>query len=188
MKEVIYEAVTEALAGLGLSDIDFTIDHPADLDHGDYACNVALVAAKVAGLAPRVLAEQLLEKINGEIEYISKIEIAGPGFLNFYLHRDFLAKETVRVLAAGEHWGKNDSWAGKKVIVEYTDPNPFKEFHIGHLFTNAVGESIARLFMMNGTDTKRVNYQGDVGLHVANAIYGMLELGLKADQELTPKA
>ncbi|MEZ4195010.1 MAG: arginine--tRNA ligase [Candidatus Paceibacterota bacterium] len=64
------------------------------------------------------------------------------------------------------------------MLVEYTDPNPFKEFHIGHLFTNAVGESIARLFMMQGADTKRINYQGDVGLHVAHAVWGMQKLGI----------
>src|SRR5690606_38557015 len=68
-----------------------------------------------------------------------------------------------------------------------TDPNPFKEFHIGHLFTNAVGESIARLFMAAGADVRRVNYQGDVGLHVACAIYGMQQLGMNADDEFDAK-
>lgn len=71
--------------------------------------------------------------------------------------------------------------------MEYTDPNPFKEFHIGHLFTNAVGESIARLFMMNGADTKRVNYQGDVGLHVAHALWGMRQLQLTPEGNFTAK-
>ena len=84
-------------------------------------------------------------------------------------------------------WGRNDSWTGKKVLVEYTDPNPFKEFHIGHLFTNAVGESIARLFIMNGADTKRVNYQGDVGLHVAHAVWGMQKLNITLDTNFTAK-
>ncbi|OGG85630.1 arginine--tRNA ligase, partial [Candidatus Kaiserbacteria bacterium RIFOXYB1_FULL_46_14] len=96
-------------------------------------------------------------------------------------------QEVARAVSLGDSWGNNDHWQGKTVLVEYTDPNPFKEFHIGHLFTNAVGESIARLFMAQGADVKRVNYQGDVGLHVACAIYGMKQLGLTADTDFTSK-
>jgi arginyl-tRNA synthetase len=101
--------------------------------------------------------------------------VAGPGFLNFSLNRAYFKTTLEGAIAAGDEWGRNDSWSDKKVIVEYTDPNPFKEFHIGHLFTNAVGESIARLFIMNGADTKRVNYQGDVGMHVAMAVWGLMD-------------
>ena len=179
MEAVIRAAITDALTELGLPEAIFTIEHPKILDHGDYACNVAMVLGKQVGQAPRAIAEQLLAKLASQIEYVERMEIAGPGFLNFYLSRDFFSAEAVRVLQLGDTWGENDSWADKKVVVEYTDPNPFKEFHIGHLFTNAVGESIARLFMMNGADVKRVCYQGDVGLHVAHAIYGMLQLGIE---------
>ena len=82
--------------------------------------------------------------------------MAGPGFINFHLSRDFFAQEAARAVSLGDSWGNNDHWQGKTVLVEYTDPG-FKEFHIGHLFTNAVGESIARLFMAQGADVKRVN-------------------------------
>ncbi len=187
MKDVIFTAITEALTELLIHDADFVIEHPVDLNHGDYTCNVALAVAKGIGKSPRDVAEQLLKALNGQIEYVERIEIAGPGFLNFYLHRDWFTKEVARALEQGEAWGRNDNWTGKKVVVEYTDPNPFKEFHIGHVFTNSVGESVARLFMMAGADTKRVNYQGDVGLHVANAIYGIKELGLTVETGLTAK-
>lgn len=187
MQEVIRTAVNEAIAALGLPLADFAVEHPAELAHGDYAANVALVLAKAAGQNPRQLAESLAAKLDGEIEYVEKIEVAGPGFLNFFLARDFFAAEAARALSEGERWGHNDSLSGQTVLVEYTDPNPFKEFHIGHLFTNAVGESIARLFMAQGADVRRVNYQGDVGLHVACAIYGMKELGLSADSEFTAR-
>ena len=187
MEEVIRTAVAAVLAELGIPATDFVIEHPGDLSHGDFACNVAMVAAKSLGESPRVTAEQIVEKLNGQIEYIDRIEIAGPGFINFYLVREFFTAETKRIVTAGPSWGNNDSWEGKKVVVEYTDPNPFKEFHIGHLFTNAVGESIARLFMMAGADVKRVCYQGDVGLHVAHAIWGMQKLGLSADSTMTAK-
>jgi arginyl-tRNA synthetase len=133
------------------------------------------------------LAEKIAAKLEGQIEYVDKIEVAGPGFINLYLSRDFFIREVARVLDEGEGWGHNDHWQGKTVLVEYTDPNPFKEFHIGHLFTNAVGESIARLFIAQGADVKKVNYQGDVGLHVACALYGMKELGITVDNTFTAK-
>ena len=187
MKTVIREAINDTLNTLGLPDGKFVVEHPVDTNHGDYSCNVAMVIAKEVGKAPRVIAEQLLVALEGKIEYVDRIEIAGPGFINFYLARDFFAGEVARINSLGEEWGKNESWSGKKVLVEYTDPNPFKEFHVGHLFTNAVGESIARLFMMNGADTKRVNYQGDVGLHVAHAVWGMKKLGIKADADFSAR-
>lgn len=188
MEDVITQAITDALTELGVTEsLEFVVEHPAELAHGDYACNVALVAAKPLGQAPRAIAEQLAAALAEHIEYVERIEVAGPGFLNFYLTRDFFTAELQRVLEDSDNWGKNDSWSGKKVLVEYTDPNPFKEFHIGHLFTNAVGESIARLFMMNGAAVKRVCYQGDVGLHVAHAIWGMQQQGITPDMELTAK-
>ena len=187
MEDVIRTAVMDALATLGILEVDFSVEHPGELAHGDYACNVALVAAKVAGIAPRTLAEQIVAVLADQIEYVEKIEIAGPGFINFYFARDFYTAELLRAHALGAEWGKNDSEAGQKIMVEYTDPNPFKEFHIGHLFTNTVGESIARLGLMQGADIKRVNYQGDVGLHVACAVYGMQQLGLTTESVLTTK-
>lgn len=187
MEAVIRKQVNKALEEIGLKEVDFVVEHPAELSHGDYACNVALVVAGQAGQAPRAVAEQLLAALAGKLDQVAKIEVAGPGFLNFYLKRDFFAEKITHIEEQGENWGKSDIWAGKKVVVEYTDPNPFKEFHIGHLFTNAVGESIARLFMMNGADTKRVNYQGDVGMHVANAVWGMKQLGITPESGCTAK-
>lgn len=186
MKEVIREAINDVLKELGLSGADFSVEHPTELSHGDYATNVAMAVAKSAGQNPRELADKIVEKLEGQIEYVEKIDVAGPGFINFHLSRDFFVTEVGRVIKEGDKWGHSDNWKDKVVLVEYTDPNPFKEFHIGHLFTNAVGESIARLFMAQGADVRRVNYQGDVGLHVACAIYGMMKLGLSSNDEFTP--
>ncbi len=185
MEEVIRAAVNDILDSLSLEGVDFTIEHPGEIAHGDYACNVALVAAKSVGLVPRVLAEKIVTALQDQIEYVERVEIAAPGFINFYFARDFYTAEILRAQSLGEPWGKNDTEAGQKIVVEYTDPNPFKEFHVGHLFTNTVGESIARLGMMQGADIKRVNYQGDVGLHVAHAIYGMQQLGLTIDSNFS---
>lgn len=169
MISILEQHIKEALG----TDISFSIEHPGELAHGDYASNVAMVAAKELGKNPREVAEELVSKL--DIPGVDRIEIAGPGFINFYLNRVFFVKE---VSAIDESFGEGDTWDGKKVVVEYTDPNPFKEFHVGHVFTNAVGESIARLFEMEGADVVRANYQGDVGMHIAHAVWGMQKLGI----------
>ncbi|MBI2113067.1 MAG: arginine--tRNA ligase, partial [Candidatus Wildermuthbacteria bacterium] len=111
--------------------------------------------------------------------------------INFFLSKEYFLTELEKIARQEDSYGRGSDWKGKKVIVEFTDPNPFKEFHIGHLYSNAVGESIARLFEWSGAKVKRANYQGDVGLHVAKAILGMKLLSEempKAKDELFKKA
>ena len=80
-----------------------------------------------------------------------------------------------KAIEAGENFGANESLKGQKIMIEYTDPNPFKEFHIGHLMSNAIGESLSKIIEFHGAEVKRACYQGDVGLHVAKAIYGAMK-------------
>ena len=185
MRRAIQNAIQEVCAQIGISEADFVVEHPADLTHGDYATNVAMVCAKQLGKNPREIAQNLAEALDGKIPQVTSITIAGPGFINFHLDRNFFSEKIAEAITHPDVWGVNDSLKGKRVVVEYTDPNPFKEFHIGHLFTNTVGESIARLFMMSSAEVKRVNYQGDVGLHVAHASWGMGQLGITSDTDFT---
>jgi arginyl-tRNA synthetase len=187
MEQEIRQAIQKVISELNIESVDFAVEHPADLTHGDYATNVAMALSKTLGKNPREIAEQFRASLSKLLPQVAAIEIAGPGFINFRLHRSFFTQALARIRTEGDAWGTNDSWSGKTVFVEYTDPNPFKEFHIGHLFTNTVGESIARLFMMHGATTKRLNYQGDVGLHVAHAIWGMRELGIVHDSAFTAR-
>lgn len=187
MEKAIRHALEEALNKLGIPIVDFVVEHPAELSHGDYATNVAMVCAKEAGKNPREIAENFTKELDGKIPHVASIEIAGPGFINFQLNRNFFSEKIAEINTQGDAWGRNDSWKGKRVLVEYTDPNPFKEFHIGHLFTNSVGESIARIFIMNGADVKCINYQGDVGLHVAHGLWGMKELGMSVESGFTAR-
>jgi arginyl-tRNA synthetase len=151
------------------------LEHPADPTHGDYASNIALVLAKEAGKAPRELAEAIVAKAES-VPDIAELSVAGPGFINVRLSRTHL-RDTVRTaLAEGERWGSNNSEKGKKILVEHTQPNPFKPFHIGHLMSNTIGESIARLYEFAGAEVRRANYQGDVGLHVAKTLWGLVKL------------
>ncbi|OGC88024.1 arginine--tRNA ligase [Candidatus Adlerbacteria bacterium RIFOXYC1_FULL_48_26] len=164
----IEKAIQAALAELGAEDVSFVVERPSDMSHGDYATNAALVAAKSLKANPREIAQSLTEKLP-TIEGVKNIEVAGAGFINFSLSPEVLTDIVGE--ATEEGWGKNSLYLGQHVLVEYTDPNPFKEFHIGHLMSNAIGESIARLFEAGGADVKRANYQGDVGVHVAKAIW-----------------
>ncbi|HMO78359.1 MAG TPA: arginine--tRNA ligase [Candidatus Paceibacterota bacterium] len=184
MKEVIKAALQAVLTKLGLPEANFTIEHPADLSHGDYACNVAMVLGKQVGQAPRTVAEQIQEALQGQIEYVAKIEIAGPGFLNFYLSRDFFAAEIARANDLEGEWGSNHSLAEETVLVEYTSPNLFKPLHIGNLVGNIIGESLTRLFECGGADVKRLNYPSDIGPVVAKAVWGLRQTGGSANDIL----
>lgn len=181
-KETIERAIVEALKEVGADGVNFTVERPTSLEHGDYATNAALVAGKLLKKNPQEVAQQIVEKLSaqsgsasgGKIEGVEKIKIAGAGFINFFLSRDAVTQE-VAAAAHDKEWGKNDLYTGKKVMVEYTDPNPFKEFHIGHLMSNAIGESIARLLENSQATVVRANYQGDIGPHVAKAMWGKLQ-------------
>lgn len=175
VKKAIQEALSEALqkCGVATEPHDVPLEFPAELSHGDYASGVALKEAKAAGMNPRALAEKVVADI-GAIEGVSKIEIAGPGFINFHLSPQAVA-DSLKTASTADMWGANSDLAGKKIMVEYTDPNPFKEFHIGHLMSNAIGESISRLLQFSGAEIKRANYQGDVGPHVAKAMWGKMQ-------------
>ncbi|MCB9806004.1 arginine--tRNA ligase [Candidatus Nomurabacteria bacterium] len=191
MKEEIKKLIKNALKNLNLSQIEFTIEHPTDFSHGDYAVNVAIVGAKEAGKNPQELASDIKAELENNLpETIEKVEIAGPGFLNFFLSKKFFENALKRVVNEENEYGKNTRLKDQKIIFEYTDLNPFKSFHIGHLMPNAIGEALARLAEANGAEVKRANYQGDIGLHVAKAIWGMkqnLSALPKDDDSLTEK-
>lgn len=173
MQEKLIRAITDVtFSYFGGGNVAFSVERPADLSHGDYSANVAFSTAKLAGKRPSELAEIFAEKLRvANIEDVASISVAGPGFINFTLAPEFFAKEIRKVLEEKENYGKGITEKGKKVIVEYTDPNPFKELHIGHVMSNVIGESIARLISFAGAEVKRASYHGDVGLHVAKAIW-----------------
>ncbi|MFA6301009.1 MAG: arginine--tRNA ligase [Candidatus Paceibacterota bacterium] len=175
MKEKIKNLIRDALGKLTMEEVDFIIEHPDDLANGDFSSNVAMVCAKNVKINPKELAEKIKVEIEKNLpEEIVKVE-AISGFLNFYLSRNYFVKSVEEILNKAGNFGKNDLLEGKRIMVEYTDPNPFKPIHIGHLMTYAIGESIVRILENSGAKVSRANYQGDVGLHVAKAIYGLLQ-------------
>lgn len=177
MQEAIKNWITDTLE----TQSDFAVEYPADFAHGDYAVNIAMVEAKLVGKNPKELAEvyktKLEEKILPDIE---KIEIAGPGFINIFLKKEFFGKTVNDILKNGEAYGRNKS-LNKKISYEYTNTNVLKPMHIGHLMGNVIGESLSRIAEWNGAEVVRNTYQGDVGLHIAKTIWGIQNLGGKKE-------
>lgn len=170
---------------------DVSLEYPGDVSHGDFATNIALVYAKQYGKNPRELAGEFVEKLNSaKLPEIASIEIAGPGFINFRLTAEVFGNVVEKIVAVGKTFGNHTRLSGQKVIIDYTQPNPFKEFHIGHLMNNIIGESVSRLFEAHGTEVIRTTYHGDVGLHVAMAIWGLqsMEVGTEMDAHMLGKA
>ena len=177
MENKIKKLIKDALQNLDIEVSEIILAHPEDLKNGDYSTNVSLAIARNVNQNPVELAEKIVEEMTrlNVDPSVEKFEVAGPGFINFHLSREFFTKSIEEILNQGYEVGKNDFLLGKKIMVEYTDPNPFKPVHIGHLMTNAIGESIARIVEYSGAEVARANYQGDVGLHVAKAIYGLMK-------------
>lgn len=185
LKEQIHNLITKALIELGYPEETVVLNHP-ESDFGDYSTNVALILARKLAGNPKEVAEEIKKKI---IEFgdkiIKNIEVAGPGFINFYLAEEVFVDLLNQILIESQTFGQTKKVSGKKIMLEYTDTNPFKEFHIGHLMSNTVGESLSRLFEINGAEVKRACYQGDVGLHVAKALWGMYKLESDLPKEET---
>ncbi len=148
----------------------FGVDHAVvltrpDAQFGDYATNIALQLAKPLGQNPRMIAEQLVEKLAETGEYES-VEVAGPGFINIRL------KPAALLALKKAEPAKPRS--GQTIVIETNNPNPFKAMHIGHAFNAVLGDTIANLLAVSGANVRRVSYHGDVGLHVGKSMYSLL--------------
>jgi arginyl-tRNA synthetase len=180
MEEKIRGAVAKALEAAGAPEsVAFTVERPGDPTHGDYATNAALVAGKAMREKPKELALTLVASLKKALgDSAARIEIAGPGFINITLSAGEVVATIAEAAAKGEEWGRGTVESGKRVMVEYTQPNPFKEMHIGHLMGNTIGEAVARLIQNESAEVAHANYQGDVGPHVAKAIWGLTQAGI----------
>ena len=174
MKTVIEKILKEALSS---EYIPGTVEVQPRADFGHYTTPIAMRLAKEAEMPPRVVAENVKDRLEGAAPagLFEKVEVAGSGFVNIWLSEDAIRKEFGQV-AEDRDFGSVAALKGKKILIEYTDPNPFKQFHIGHLMTNVIGEALARIHEAAGAEVLRVNYQGDIGLHVASSIWGILQM------------
>ncbi len=176
---VIYEALVDLCKKQGLI-ASFSLDQPDLAEHGDYATNIAFTLSKSLGKSPKETADTIAIELAASLEdTIEKIEVAGPGFINFFLKDDVRTDEAEAVAVSDI---VNEKGKGS-VLVEYTDPNCFKVFHIGHLMANTIGEAIARLYEASGYDVLRVCYPSDIGLNVAKGVWGVMQLASEKPDE-----
>ena len=167
MKQELEQAVAAAVKDLYGIELAVDLARP-DEQFGDYATNAALQLSKQVGKNPREIAGQLTARLKDSLgTKLAAADVAGPGFINLKLTDSELADALK--LDAGK------PLAGKKILVEYSDPNPFKPLHAGHLYTTLVGDTIARLVENAGAETTRLNFGGDVGLHVGRSMWAIIE-------------
>jgi arginyl-tRNA synthetase len=141
------------------------VEPPRDPSHGDMAANAAMVLAKDAGQKPRELAEKIAEKLRAD-DLIAKVDVAGPGFINFTLHPRAWAEELRVVLAAGSDYGRSEMGQGEKVNVEYVSANPTGPMHVGHGRGAVFGDALANLLAFAGYAVTREYYINDAGAQV----------------------
>lgn len=163
------------------------IENTRDKAHGDLATNLAMMLAKPAGKKPRDLADLLVAALP-ENTLVEKVEIAGPGFINFFLSQESTASLVKAVLEAGDAYGRNNSGEGKKVQVEFVSANPTGPLHIGHGRGAAVGDCICRLLEANGWNVTREFYYNDAGAQINNLALSVQARckGLTPDDESWP--
>ncbi|TKD60817.1 arginine--tRNA ligase [Cobetia marina] len=174
MKETIIELLGQALDSLkadGTLPADASpqikVDPTKDKTHGDYASNLAMMTSKAAGMKPRELAEKLVAALPTS-GAVSKVEIAGPGFLNFFAETGAVADIVRRVFSEGDRFGHSDVGAGEKVQVEFVSANPTGPLHVGHGRGAAVGDVLCRLLAATGHDVTREFYYNDAGAQINN--------------------
>jgi arginyl-tRNA synthetase len=172
--EQLRKSIQNTLSELNLPEVSFSLEHPKELSHGDYMTNVALIAGKQDGKNPVELAEGIVGLLDKHsIEGVEKIEVAGPGFINFTMSREVFIPWLIT--AQDKEWGNTEVYKGKKILVEHSSPNLFKPFHIGHLMNNTIGEALYRLAKSSGAETNTMSFPSDISLGVAKAIYILLE-------------
>ncbi len=176
MEHVVRELVQGALKECFGMEAAFAVERPGELSHGDYATNVALAVSKQLGKNPKEVAEAIVACIDTKKPAtIASVSIAGPGFINFTVSREFFNTELKTMLEKREQWGKSVLYSGKHILVEHSSPNLFKAFHIGHVMNNAIGESIKRLATFSGATVKTISFPSDISLGVAKAVFVLLE-------------
>lgn len=166
LKDIITKAINTAIQSGELPEAEipeFIIERPSNKANGDYSSNAAMAGARAFKKAPRAIAESILSHIDLSNTLFSSAEIAGPGFLNFFLSQNYYSEILKDVIACGNAYGKSDYGEGKKVIVEFVSANPTGPMHIGNARGGAIGDCLASVLDWAGYDVSREFYVNDAG-------------------------
>jgi arginyl-tRNA synthetase len=159
-------ALAQAASRLGAANVDVALERPRDPTHGDLATNLALALAKMLGEKPRAIAERLVANLELPSGLIQKTEIAGPGFINFFLAGEQVVGVLPAIIAAGKNYGRSDAGKRQKVNVEFVSANPTGPLHVGHGRGAALGDGIASLLEWTGWAVTREFYVNDAGTQI----------------------
>jgi arginyl-tRNA synthetase len=166
--------ISQALRALyGDVTVDIRLTRP-DPQFGDYSTNVAMQLAGSLDKNPREIAEELAIQLRTHKEF-KEVTVAGPGFINVWLADSTLSADLEHIIDQGSSYGQSDAYKDKVVVTEYSDPNPFKVLHAGHLYTSIIGDAISNLIEYAGGTVHRVNFGGDVGMHVAKTMWAIIK-------------
>jgi arginyl-tRNA synthetase len=168
MRSALTAALRQVVVDLGIDPPDeIHLEQPARREHGDFSSNIALTSAKQAGRPPRELAQEIVDRLSAAPPpHVLAVELAGPGFVNFRLDDEWLLELVPAVLAAGADYGRNDSGAGRRVMVEFVSSNPTGPVHAGHARGAVFGDSLARLLSFTGHEVEREFYINDRGVQM----------------------
>ncbi|WP_088007635.1 arginine--tRNA ligase [Indiicoccus explosivorum] len=166
IKEAIGEAVQKA--GLSTEPVEVHLEAPKNKENGDYATNIAMQLTRTAKKPPRAIADAILENVDREAANIETIDVAGPGFINITVKKDYLQDAIRAVLDQQAEYGRTDSGAGEKVQVEFVSANPTGDLHLGHARGAAVGDSLCNVLDLAGYDVSREYYINDAGNQINN--------------------
>lgn len=147
---------------------DIVLETPKEKSHGDFATNIAMQLARIAKKAPRAIAEDIVEHLDVTKASVEKIDIAGPGFINFFMKDDFLEDIIPMILSAQEKYGETSSGQGKRAQVEFVSVNPTGSLHLGHARGAAFGDVLSNVLAKAGYDVEREYYINDAGQQIDN--------------------
>jgi arginyl-tRNA synthetase len=176
IREIIQDSVEKLFPQMKIPE--FQVEHPEKKELGDYATNVAFLIAKELKESPIKIANQIANLIKKE-KIFEKVEVKGPGFINFFLSFDFLFEELKRILRERESYGKSKIGKGKTVIIDYSSPNIAKPFGIGHLRSTIIGQALYNIYKFLGYKVIGDNHLGDWGTQFGKLIFAIKNWGKK---------
>ncbi|MBO8175932.1 arginine--tRNA ligase [Aeribacillus pallidus] len=172
VEHTLKEAIKNAVVAAGLATEEqlpeVLLEKPKEKSHGDYSTNMAMQLARIAKKAPRMIAEDIVQHLDQQQASIENIEIAGPGFINFFMNNQYLTNLIPTILEQGDRYGESNAGQGQKVQVEFVSANPTGDLHLGHARGAAVGDSLCNVLEKAGYDVTREYYINDAGNQIHN--------------------
>ena len=168
VKDALYQAVIEAGLTEEASIPAVLLETPRNKENGDYATNIAMQLTKIAKQPPRTIAEAIIENVDKESASIEKIDVAGPGFINITLKKDYLQEVVKAVITQGAEYGRTNAGKGERIQVEFVSANPTGDLHLGHARGASVGDSLCNVLDFAGYDVEREYYINDAGNQIDN--------------------